>query len=53
LEAATFAGAPEDALGFSVVHFGGGGFAGLPHDIKKPTASKLKPKRNGFRSLNI
>jgi hypothetical protein len=43
--------APLEASEFSVVHFGGGGFAGLAHDTKKITADRPQPKRNGFRSL--
>jgi hypothetical protein len=35
--------APDDALGFSAVHFGGGGFAGLPQAIKNTALNKLKP----------
>src|SRR5688572_14387564 len=34
---------PNGALGFSAVHVGGGGLAGLPQEIKKITANKLKP----------
>jgi hypothetical protein len=48
--AATFAG--FSALGFSEVHFGGGGFAGLPQEIRKVTDSSFNPQRkNRFRSL--
>jgi hypothetical protein len=42
------------ALGFSAVHFGGGGFAGFPQEIKKVTTSMLKPYlNNGFCSRII
>jgi hypothetical protein len=34
---------PDDPLGFSAVHFGGGGLAGLPQEIKNITANKLNP----------
>jgi hypothetical protein len=45
---------PAGALGFSAVHFPGGGLAGLPQEIRKMTANKLKPwLNNGFRSLII
>jgi hypothetical protein len=43
-DGAGFAAAvPEPALGFSAVHFGGGGLAGLPHEIKKVTANNPNP----------
>ena len=37
---------------FSPVHFGGGGFAGLPHETKKVIASNFNPLcKNRFCSL--
>jgi hypothetical protein len=39
------AGFAARAGGFSADHFGGGGFAGLPHETKKVTASNFKPLR--------
>jgi hypothetical protein len=35
--------APVEALGFSAVHFGGGGAAGVPQEKKNIIANKLKP----------
>jgi len=37
------AGFAATAGRFSAVHFGGGGFAGLPHETKKVTASNFNP----------
>jgi hypothetical protein len=48
-DAADLAPSPVEALGFSPVHFGGGGFAGLPHEIKNIPATRLNPKRNAVR----
>jgi hypothetical protein len=47
--AADLAPSPVEALGFSEVNFGGGGFAGLPHEIKNIPATRLNPKRNAVR----
>jgi hypothetical protein len=37
------AGFAASAEGFSADHFGGGGFAGLPHDTKKVIVSNFNP----------
>ena len=38
-----FGGAPVDALGFSAVHFGGGGLAVPPQEIRNVAANKFTP----------
>ncbi|MGH7875230.1 MAG: hypothetical protein ACREQO_23805 [Candidatus Binatia bacterium] len=49
--AADLAASPVEALGFSELHFGAGGFAGFPQEIKKVTATTVNATCNVFVGL--
>jgi hypothetical protein len=48
LGASGFVGVAAGAFGFSAVHFGGGGLAGLPQENKNPTTNSFTLSRKTF-----